>query len=113
SDARASSDQLRAANAAARVVLVDVPPAAEPIPTPAQLLEKVRSDPRMRGRAEWVGAGVVMLLLFVVLRSFVFESFSIPTPSMVPFLEPGDRVLVSRLSYRMHAVHRGDVIVFD
>jgi signal peptidase I len=32
---------------------------------------------------------------------------------MVPYLRPGDHVLVSRLSYRLHDVHRGDVIVFS
>jgi len=54
-----------------------------------------------------------MLVLYVFLRAFIFESFNIPTQSMVPFLEPGDRVLVSKLSYHLHAVHRGDVVVFS
>jgi signal peptidase I len=54
-----------------------------------------------------------MLLLYAFIRSFVMESFSIPTSSMAPYLKPGDRVLVSRLSYRLHDVHRGDVVVFS
>jgi signal peptidase I len=112
-DARRAADRLRAAQVDAGVVLVDAPPVGAPIPDAAELVRRLRADPKTRGRLEWAGAGVVMLLLFVLLRSFVFESFSIPTPSMVPYLEPGDRVLVSRLSYRLHAVHRGDVIVFD
>ena len=32
---------------------------------------------------------------------------------MVPTLNVGDRVLVNKLSYRLHDVHRGDVIVFE
>jgi signal peptidase I len=31
---------------------------------------------------------------------------------MAPALKPGDRVLVSKLSYRLHGVHRGDIVVF-
>jgi signal peptidase I len=36
----------------------------------------------------------------------------IPTASMAPTLRAGDRVLVSRIDYRVGDVHRGDVIVF-
>src|SRR5262245_63207997 len=32
---------------------------------------------------------------------------------MVPTLEKGDRVLVNKLSYKLHDVHRGDVVVFE
>ena len=32
---------------------------------------------------------------------------------MVSTLEVGDRVLVNKLSYRLHDVHRGDVVVFE
>ena len=28
-------------------------------------------------------------------------------------LEIGDRIVVSKLSYRLHGVHRGDIVVFD
>jgi signal peptidase I len=31
---------------------------------------------------------------------------------MVPTLEVGDRVLVNKLAYKAHDVHRGDVVVF-
>jgi signal peptidase I len=113
SDAVAAAERLRAGNVRAGVVAVDAVPPPAPVPTPAELVQRVRTDARLRGRVEWLGAAAAMLLLFVFLRAFVFESFSIPTPSMVPYLEPGDRVLVSRLSYRLHDVHRGDVIVFD
>jgi signal peptidase I len=32
---------------------------------------------------------------------------------MVPQLEKGDRVLVNKLSYHFHDVHRGDIVVFE
>jgi signal peptidase I len=48
----------------------------------------------------------------VVIKAFLFQSFYIPSPSMAPALKPGDRVLVSKLSYRLHDIHRGDIVVF-
>jgi len=53
------------------------------------------------------------IVLAVLLRTFVAQAFSIPSESMVPQLERGDRVVVSRLAYAVHDPRRGDVIVFD
>jgi signal peptidase I len=70
--------------------------------------------PRKVGRAvrEWVlvigGALVVALLI----RTFLFQAYEIPSPSMVDTLKVGDRVLVNKLSYKLHDIHRGDVVVF-
>jgi signal peptidase I len=41
------------------------------------------------------------------------QAFYIPSTSMVPTLERGDRVLVERVSYRFRDIHRGDVVVFS
>jgi len=40
------------------------------------------------------------------------KPYRIPTGSMEPTLDVGDRVLVNRLVYRFHGPHRGDIIVF-
>ena len=56
-----------------------------------------------------VGALVVAL----VVKTFLFQAFYIPSGSMEPTLEKGDRVLVNKLSYDLHDVNRGDVIVFE
>ena len=65
-----------------------------------------------------------VLLIVLVLRSFVFEPFRIPSGSMIPTLLIGDFILVSKFSYglRLPVVHtkiletgapeRGDVAVF-
>jgi len=69
---------------------------------------------RKVGRAvrEWIlvigGALVVALLI----RTFLFQAYEIPSPSMVDTLNVGDRVLVNKLAYKVHDVHRGDVVVF-
>ncbi|HZE50394.1 MAG TPA: signal peptidase I [Jatrophihabitantaceae bacterium] len=60
---------------------------------------------------------VVAALLALGLRTFVVEPFWIPSESMEPTLHGcagcnNDRLLVDKLSYRLHAVHRGDVVVF-
>jgi signal peptidase I len=48
----------------------------------------------------------------VVLRTFVVQSNSIPSLSMSPTLQVGDRIIVDKLSYRFGSVHRGDIVVF-
>jgi signal peptidase I len=55
---------------------------------------------------------VVALLVAVVLRTFVVQTFYIPSGSMEPTLQIGDRILVNKLSYHLHSVHRGDIVVF-
>jgi signal peptidase I len=62
--------------------------------------------------AGWAGTVALMVVMWFVIRAFLFQSFYIPSPSMTPALKPGDRVLVSKLSYRLHDVHRGDIVVF-
>ena len=47
------------------------------------------------------------------LKAHVAQAYHIPSSSMEPQLEVGDRVLVSRLAYRMHEPRRGDIVVFD
>ena len=56
-----------------------------------------------------VGAVLVALLI----KTFVVQAFRIPSESMAPTLEVGDRVLVNKLSYDAHELHRGDVVVFE
>ncbi len=56
-----------------------------------------------------VSAAVIAFLL----KSLVAQAFYIPSESMSPQLAVDDRVIVSRLSYRLHDPHRGDIVVFD
>jgi signal peptidase I len=73
--------------------------------------EKPRS--KSRGAIEWaiviVGAVVAALLI----KTFLLQAFYIPSKSMVPTLNVGDRVLVNKLSYKVHDVNRGDIVVFE
>ncbi len=62
---------------------------------------------------EWAGVIGGGVFIALVVEAFFVQAFWIPSPSMVPTLEIGDRVLVNKLSYQLHDVHRGDVIVFE
>jgi signal peptidase I len=78
--------------------------ADEPAPRP-------RSK-RRRAIIEWAVILVVALLAALLLRTFVIQPYFIPSASMEPTLKDGDKVLVNKLSYDLHPIHRGDVIVF-
>lgn len=73
--------------------------------------ERRRKDVR-RQVVEWVVLIACALAIALVIKTFVFQAFYIPSPSMVPTLEVHDRVLVNKLSYHLHPVHRGDIVVF-
>jgi len=65
-----------------------------------------------RNLIEWIVIiGGALLAAFLV-KTFLFQAFYIPSGSMEPTLQIGDRVLVSKLSYRLGEIDRGDLIVF-
>jgi len=68
---------------------------------------------RVRSLVEWVAVIVGALVVALVVKTFLFQAFYIPSASMEPTLQKGDRVLVNKLSYDVHDVNRGDVIVFE
>ncbi|MDQ3940588.1 MAG: signal peptidase I [Actinomycetota bacterium] len=55
---------------------------------------------------------VFAFLIAIVIKTFIVQAFFIPSGSMVPSLRVGDRVLVEKLSYRLHDPRRNDVVVF-
>ncbi|MEW6448415.1 MAG: signal peptidase I [Bacillota bacterium] len=55
---------------------------------------------------------VIAIVLAILIRAFIFQPFYIPSGSMMPTLFQGDRIIVSKLSYRFHPPERGDIIVF-
>ena len=50
--------------------------------------------------------------LWYVTNGWIVKPYRIPSSSMEPTLQIGDRVLVSRFTYRLHDPRRGDIIVF-
>lgn len=47
-----------------------------------------------------------------MIQAYLIKPFQIPSESMVPTIDPGDRILINRLAYRYGDVKRGDIIVF-
>jgi signal peptidase I len=98
----------------------DGPPVIEGAPGDEPGPEPVAASPTTRSRRsplrtvlEWVAVVVVAVAVALVIRGLVLQPFYIPSGSMIPALEVGDRVLVNKLSYRFGDVDRGDIVVFD
>lgn len=56
--------------------------------------------------------GVAVLVAFLV-RTFLIETFYIPSGSMEHTLNINDRVLVNKLVYDFRDPHRGEIVVFE
>lgn len=65
-----------------------------------------------RNALEWAVVIVGAVLVALLLRASLFQAFWIPSESMETTLLVHDRVLVNKLSYKLHDVNRGDVVVF-
>ncbi len=92
------------------------------LPTPVDTASERAATPaasrrrRSRGQRlliEWTLLIAAALVIALVIKSFLFQAFYIPSESMVPTLNVSDRVLVNKLSYDFHDVNRGDIIVFE
>ncbi|MET0281349.1 MAG: signal peptidase I [Steroidobacteraceae bacterium] len=76
------------------------------------------------GVVDYARSMVPVVVFVLVLRSFLFEPFRIPSDSMMPTLQDGDFILVNKFSYgvRLPVINkkvlpvgepaRGDVVVF-
>lgn len=62
---------------------------------------------------EWLIVILVALGAALLVRMFVLQQYYISGPSMESTLFQDNRVLVNKLSYRLHDIHRGDVVVFE
>jgi signal peptidase I len=104
---------------------VDQPPVAPaegvPVEAPepaadgagAELTRKQRAKANRKKQGyEWLILVAASLAVALVVRGFLIQAFYIPSESMVPTLVKNDRVLVNKLSYKLHDVHRGDIVVF-
>ena len=65
-----------------------------------------------RSQKENLQLVVIALSLALLIRTFVAEPRYIPSDSMLPTLEMGDRLVVEKISYRFRPPVTGDIVVF-
>jgi signal peptidase I len=99
------------------VLAVDAPPSGPPSVGPPDVESPAATAPADRNPTRWITEAVIVIvvaiLVAVLLRAFVVQTFFIPSGSMEPTLQIGDRILVNKLSYHLHGVDRGDIVVFS
>jgi signal peptidase I len=79
---------------------------------PAGASARRRRRPR-RALAETAITILVVVLLAGLVRAFAFQTFWIPTSSMVPTLGVYDRILVQKAFFSWRDVREGDIVVFS
>ncbi len=67
---------------------------------------------------ELPGLLLMALVLAILIKSFLFQAFFIPSGSMEPTLHgcptcTGDRIIVNKIPYYFHDPRRGDIVVFS
>lgn len=63
----------------------------------------------LRDTLVWCGIPIIVVLL---IRVFLIGFYVIPSESMMNTIEPGDRVITSKLTPKVFDLKRGDVVVF-
>ncbi len=67
----------------------------------------------LRTILEWLAVVASALVVALLIKTFVLQAFWIPSESMETTVNKGDRILVNKMSYRLHEVRRGDLVVFE
>ena len=76
-------------------------------------LPELLSTLRWRWLREWFVVIFVALLAAFVIRATLVQTYFIPSESMTPTLEVGDRLMVYKLAFTLGDVDRGDLVVFN
>ena len=77
-----------------------------------EIEETEQKKKTMKGFLEWGAVILGALLVAFLIKTFLMQAYYIPSSSMTPTLQVGDRVLVNKLSYEVGDVGRGDLVVF-
>lgn len=86
-------------------------------PTPYPAPPAPQEEPRKRSKlmdavieiATTVGLAVV---LYLIITTFVVQTFRVEQQSMTDTLQPGEHLLIDKLTPRFDAYSRGDIVVF-
>jgi signal peptidase I len=89
---------------------VSLPPTTLEVEESSPPVSKRRS--RQKSLIEWGIVIVVAVLVSLLIRTYVFQTFYIPSGSMEPTLQIGDRIIVDKLAVEFGTIHTGDILVF-
>src|SRR4028119_2127425 len=82
-------------------------------PVPKKVSDR---NSRQEHESSWLGelgrTIALSIILSLGIRTFVAEARWIPTGSMLPTLQINDKLIIDKVSYRLQAPQRGDIIVF-
>jgi signal peptidase I len=76
-------------------------------------MDQTKRQPRRMG---WRFAFLALVIAFAIsglVRSLWLDVYYVPSESMEPVLEGGDRILVSKTDFHAAPIRRGDIVVFD
>ena len=73
---------------------------------------KTDKRPFIKEIRDYIFLIIIALLFAFLMNKFVYANAEVPTESMLPVVEPGDRLIVNRLSYLFEEPQRGDIVMF-
>jgi signal peptidase I len=81
------------------------------------LVEPVEDTPappksRQRSVVQWIVVVAAAVLVSLLVRTYVFQTFYIPSGSMKPTLYKGNRIVVDKLAVEFGTIDIGDIVVF-
>jgi len=62
---------------------------------------------------EFAEALLPALLIVLVINAFVAQATRVDGLSMIPNLQDSERLIIEKISYRLHPPERGDIVVLD
>jgi len=65
-----------------------------------------------REAAEWGKSLLYAVVAATIIRLFVFETMLVPTGSMIPTINPKDRLFIEKITYTAREPKIGDIVVF-
>jgi len=75
------------------------------------MFERIQS-PILRTLLDWLFSILFALLVFFVVRGFIFRTAQVDGTSMVPTLEHGDMLILNKFAYVIGKPQVGDIVAF-
>lgn len=75
--------------------------------------ENTKKGGIFRALLQFVLALIAIFAVAFLLRTFVFQSYEIPSGSMEDTIQPGDLVFAEKISYYTGEPEQGDIVTFD